>query len=184
MVELHAWLARERDAPSHAVVYGADRDGAALADDLAARGTQVTLVGPQPTIAPDVGRRAKIVLVPRLLEHPRVRCLLDTKIVGVEANRLFVRGPGGEEWVDAPGPVIVSMGVEPRRDLEAAAHELSPRLGVYSVGDASGDGGSVHAALTTATAVASEILAPYRASTRSAPKGQTMLLSGPENGTY
>ena len=158
VVELHSWLARERDAPSHAVVYGADRDGAALADDLAAHGTRVTLVGPQPTIAPDVGRRAKIVLVPRLLAHLRVRCVLDAKIVGVEANRLFVGGPGGEEWVDAPGPVIVSMGVEPRRDLEAAAHELNPRLGVYSVGDASGDGGSVYAALQTVVVTSRELM--------------------------
>ncbi len=165
VVELHDWLGAERAAPAQAVVYGADRDGAAVADDLAAHATHVTLVGPQPTIAPDVGRRAKIALVPRLLEHPHVRTFLDARIVGVESDRLRVRGPGGQEGIHAPGPVIVSMGVQPRRDLDASASELNPRLGVFSVGDASGDGGSVHMALTTAAAVAREILAhPHESS--------------------
>ncbi len=159
VVELHEWLASGRAAPRAVVVYGADRDGAAVADDLAARGTRVTLVGPQPSIAADVGRRAKIVLVPRLLEHPLVRTLLDARIIGTEPSRLLIRGPAGEDWVDAPGPVVVSMGVAPRRDLDAAAIELNPRLGVYSVGDASGDGGSLHLALTTAVDVARKILA-------------------------
>jgi 2,4-dienoyl-CoA reductase-like NADH-dependent reductase (Old Yellow Enzyme family)/thioredoxin reductase len=163
VVELRDWLAGGRQAPSAAVVYGADRDGAAVADDLAARGTSVTLIGPQPTIADDVGRRAKILLVPRLMAHPHVRAYLDTTLLAVDHRRALIRTGGHEEWVEAPGPVIVSMGGEPRRALAAAAERLRPPAGAVVVGDASGDGGTVHAALVTATAAARSILAATRA---------------------
>jgi 2,4-dienoyl-CoA reductase-like NADH-dependent reductase (Old Yellow Enzyme family) len=162
VLDVREWLATGRPPPSAVVVYGADREGAAVADDLAARGSAVTLVGPQPTVAADVGRRAKIVLVPRLLAHPRVRLHLDATLVGADGDRLRIRRGGSEggtaeEWIDAPGPVLVSQGIEPRRDLLAACRALAPRLGVHPVGDAGGDGGSVHAANLTAVAAVRRI---------------------------
>ena len=48
--------------------FGADREAAAVADDLLQKGTQVVMIGPQETIAHDVGRRGKIVLLPRLVQ--------------------------------------------------------------------------------------------------------------------
>jgi 2,4-dienoyl-CoA reductase-like NADH-dependent reductase (Old Yellow Enzyme family)/thioredoxin reductase len=162
VLDVREWLATGRPPPSAVVVYGADREGAAVADDLAARGSAVTLVGPQPTVAADVGRRAKIVLVLRLLAHPRVRLHLDATLVGADGDRLRIRRGGSEggtaeEWIDAPGPVLVSQGIEPRRDLLAACRALAPRLGVHPVGDAGGDGGSVHAANLTAVAAVRRI---------------------------
>jgi hypothetical protein len=89
-----------------------------VADTLAARGTRVLLVGPEPAIAPESGRRAKILAVPRLEANPDVRIVLDSRIVeaespGTDAGRVRVVGPAGEQWLDAPGPLLVSRGVVP-----------------------------------------------------------------------
>jgi hypothetical protein len=66
---------------------------------------------------------------------------------------------GRERTVPAPGELLVSQGIEPRTELLTALRGLTPRLGVHSVGDASGDGGSIHAANVTAADVAARITA-------------------------
>jgi 2,4-dienoyl-CoA reductase-like NADH-dependent reductase (Old Yellow Enzyme family)/thioredoxin reductase len=146
-------------APEAVTIYGADREAAAVADDLLQRGTRVVLIGPQHAIAHDVGRRAKIVLLPRLAAAPNLTTHLSATLVRIEADRILIRHEGGERWVDAPGELLVSHGVEPRTGLLAELRELSPRLGVHTVGDAGGDGGSIHAALVTAADAAVEITA-------------------------
>jgi hypothetical protein len=59
--------------------------------------------------------------------------------------------------VRPPSGLLISHGIEPRTALLDRLRALDPRLGVHSVGDASGDGGSVHAALASAVAVAAQI---------------------------
>jgi 2,4-dienoyl-CoA reductase-like NADH-dependent reductase (Old Yellow Enzyme family)/thioredoxin reductase len=173
VLDVREWLAAGRPAPPAVVVYGADREGAAVADDLAARGSAVTLIGPQTTIAADVGRRAKIVLVPRLLGHPRVRLHLDATLVGADGDRLRIRRGATEDWVEAPGPLLVSRGIEPRRDLVQTIRALAPRFGVHVVGDAGGNGGSVHAVHATAVAVVGEIGERAARAGASAPRNST-----------
>ena len=78
---------------------------------------------------------------------------------------MLIRRAGEVERLPAVGPVLVSVGMEPRRDLVDACRDLTPRLGVHVVGDASGDGGSVHAANETVTAAVRAIVdAAQRAS--------------------
>lgn len=144
-------------APEAVTVYGADREAAAVADDLLLHGTRVVLIGPQQAIAHDVGRRAKIVMLPRLTASENLTTHLSSTVVRVEADRIFIRSEGVEHWVDAPGELLLSHGIEPRADLLADLRALSPRLGVHAVGDAGGDGGSIHAALVTAADAASAI---------------------------
>lgn len=144
-------------APEAVTLYGSDREAAAVADDLLQRGSRVVLVCPQHQFAQDVGRRAKILLLPRLAEAERLTTHLAATIVRVEAEKLLVRDESGERWVDAPGGLLISHGIEPRTALLDRLRALDPRLGVHSVGDASGDGGSVHAALASAVAVAAQI---------------------------
>ncbi|WP_336715292.1 oxidoreductase [Arthrobacter sp. USHLN218] len=108
-------------APPAVTLWGADSVAMSVADTLAARGTAVLLVGPQEVLAPDAGRRAKILAVPRLEANPNVRILLDARIVEFAAGRVRVVGPGGEEWLEAPGELLVSRSVLP---LSAAiSHE-------------------------------------------------------------
>lgn len=120
VVDVRSWLAEHptllaggEAAPRNVTIWGADAVAMSVADTLAARGTRVLLVGPEPVLAPESGRRAKILAVPRLEANPNVRLLLDSRIVEADAKRVRVLGPAGEQWIDAPGPVLVSRGVVP-----------------------------------------------------------------------
>lgn len=152
--------------PASITIFGADREAAAVADDLLQRGTDVVMVGPQPQIAHDVGRRGKIVLLPRLAASTRLTAYLSSVVTAVEHDRIEVRTDGRSRWVDAPGEMLISHGIEPRTDLLGVARSLAPRLGVHTVGDASGSGGSIHAALVTAADVAAHITAQAEATAR------------------
>lgn len=146
-------------APDAVTIFGADREAAAVADDLLQRGTTVVMIGPQETIAHDVGRRAKIVLLPRLAEAENFTAYLSSTLTRVESDRVVISANGRTSTVDAPGELLVSQGIEPRADLLTDLRRLAPRFGVHTVGDASGDGGSIHAANVTAADVAVRITA-------------------------
>ncbi|MFB4280312.1 FAD-dependent oxidoreductase [Nonomuraea sp. MTCD27] len=155
--DVRRWLALGEDVPRACVIWGADREGVAVADHLAAGGAEVLLIGSQPSLAPDVGRRAKILMVPRLTGNPKVRILPETAITSVEADRLLVRSDGHEEWLPAAGPLLISHGVAPRTGLLAACEARRPRLGVHVIGDAGGSGGSIHRCFLAAEEVARTI---------------------------
>ncbi len=157
--DVRDFLRSGEPAPDAVTIYGADREAAAVADDLLAHGSTVVLIGPQQAIAHDVGRRAKIVLLPRLDAAERLTTYLSATVLRVEADRVLIRTGGEQRWVDAPGELLISHGVEPRNELLDQLRGLGPRLGVYAVGDAGGDGGSLHAALVTAAEAAAAISA-------------------------
>ncbi|WP_245650015.1 oxidoreductase [Millisia brevis] len=149
-------------APEAITIYGADREAAAIADDLLGRGTRVVLIGPQETIAHDVGRRAKIVLLPRLAADPNLTAHLSARVVRAEADRALIRDADGERWIDAPGELLLSTGIVPRNDLLGRLRAVAPPLGIHAIGDAGGDGGSIQAALVTAVDAVAEIGARLR----------------------
>ncbi|MFC6372974.1 FAD-dependent oxidoreductase [Nonomuraea thailandensis] len=163
--DVRDWLTLGLEAPRSCVVWGADREGVAVADHLAAGGAEVLIIGSQPSLAPEVGRRAKILLVPRLTENPRVRILLESTISAIEPERLLVRSGDHAEWLPLPGPLpgplLVSHGVvppsRPLSTLLAAFEELRPRLGVHVIGDAGDSGGSLHRCLVAAEEAAGAI---------------------------
>ncbi|MGH3352796.1 MAG: FAD-dependent oxidoreductase [Nocardioides sp.] len=155
--DVRDFLLEKGDTPEQVTIYGADREAAAVADDLLLAGAHVVMVAPQQEIAQDVGRRAKIVLLPRLAEAENLTAHLSATVVRVEADRLLIRTEDGERWVDAPGELLISHGIEPRDALLPELRALAPRLGVYAVGDASGNGGSVQAGLVTGADAVLEI---------------------------
>ncbi|MFI7610851.1 FAD-dependent oxidoreductase [Nonomuraea terrae] len=158
--EVRRWLALgspdSTGVPHTCAVWGADREGVAVADHLAVNGARVLLIGSQPSLAPDVGRRAKILVVPRLMGNPKVRILQASTISAIEPDRLLVRTDGREEWWAMSGPLLISHGVTPRTDLFAAGAR-PPRLGVHRVGDAAGGSGSIHRCFVAAERVARTI---------------------------
>jgi 2,4-dienoyl-CoA reductase-like NADH-dependent reductase (Old Yellow Enzyme family)/thioredoxin reductase len=104
------------DLPAAVTIWGADSIAMSVADTLASRGAAVLLVGPQEVIAPESGRRAKILAVPRLEANPLVRIRLGSTIEEYDGARVRISGPGlpaGGEWLDAPGPLLVSRSVVP-----------------------------------------------------------------------
>ena len=156
VISLRAWLRREQEPPERCVIWGADREGMAVADHLAAQGGEVLIVGAQPVLAPEVGRRAKTLPLARLEGNPRVRVLLDVELQGIRRDRILVSGPAGREWIAASGPVLVSQGVRPVRS--PASPHPAPRLGVHLVGEAAGAEASMRAALAAATSLVSRLL--------------------------
>ncbi|ROZ99020.1 NADH:flavin oxidoreductase [Gordonia sp. OPL2] len=153
--DVRDFLRDGRPAPEAVTIYGADREAAAVADDLLAHGTRVVMIGPQETIAHDVGRRAKIVLLPRLTADPNLTVHLSSRVSAVRGGQILLSTADGERWIEAPGELLVSQGIEPSTELLVQLRPMEPPLGVHMVGDAGRDGGSVHAALVTAVDVAS-----------------------------
>jgi 2,4-dienoyl-CoA reductase-like NADH-dependent reductase (Old Yellow Enzyme family) len=114
--DLRAWLYSAPPDPRECVVWGADTAGMAVADTLASRGVAVLLIGAEQEIAPDSGRRAKILAVPRLRSHPGVRISLGLDVLEITAGKVRV----ADGWLDAPGLVLVSQGIAPARRLVGA----------------------------------------------------------------
>lgn len=126
VLDVREWLAAHpgvldgTDIPAAVTIWGADSVAMSVADTLADRGTAVLLVGPQEVIAPESGRRAKILAVPRLEGNPRVRIRLGATIEEYDGTRVRVSSAGrpegldaSGEWLDAPGVLLVSRSVAP-----------------------------------------------------------------------
>ncbi|MFE5838249.1 FAD-dependent oxidoreductase [Arthrobacter sp. NPDC056493] len=123
VTDVRDWLADHpevlegKDIPDAVTIWGADSVAMSLADTLADRGTAVLLVGPQEVLAPESGRRAKILAVPRLEQNPRVRIRLGATIEEYDGGRIRISGTAGDgagsEWLDAPGSLLVSRSVLP-----------------------------------------------------------------------
>ncbi|MEV7135172.1 FAD-dependent oxidoreductase [Arthrobacter sp. NPDC093128] len=115
----HAGVLDGKYIPGAVTIWGADSVAMTVADTLADRGTAVLLVGPQEVMAPEAGRRAKILAVPRLQANPRVRIRLGATIEEYDGARVRVSSAGGPdgrdggEWLDAPGELLVSRSVAP-----------------------------------------------------------------------
>jgi hypothetical protein len=133
---LEGGLSNGAAVPESVTIWGADSVAMSVADTLAARGTAVLLVGPQETIAPESGRRAKILAVPRLEDNPRFRIRLGSTLEEYDGARIRITGPdtpAGGEWLDAPGDLLVSRSVLPLDGSVPAADrdaELSRAAGV------------------------------------------------------
>ncbi|AXJ09131.1 FAD-dependent oxidoreductase [Arthrobacter sp. PM3] len=142
VVDVRAWLSVHPEildggaGPGAVTIWGADSVAMSVADTLADRGTAVLLVGPQKVIAPESGRRAKILAVPRLEANPRVRIRLGAAIEEYDGARVRISGPGlppGGEWLDAPGPLLVSrsaLPLDPSVPADVRDAQLSAAAGV------------------------------------------------------
>jgi len=118
VLDVRDWLLSGEPVPTACTVWGADGVGMSVADTLASAGTSVLLVGSEHEIAAESGRRAKILAVPRLRANPNVRIILDAAVMAIEHDRVQVQVDGATpEWLDAPGPVLVSHGVLPSSGL-------------------------------------------------------------------
>lgn len=144
VMDVRDWLeTHDRDAPVAAcTIWGADGVAMSVADTLAAHGTAVLLVGEQEQLAPDSGRRAKILALPRLMANPNVWVMLNSTIAELADGRIRVTMAGDAEtdstgeWLDAPGPLLVSHGTAPAENESELAAQLSIRHPVYAAGSA------------------------------------------------
>jgi 2,4-dienoyl-CoA reductase-like NADH-dependent reductase (Old Yellow Enzyme family) len=139
VVDVRRWLATGARFPvdQPVTVWGADRVGVAVADAIAVRGGSVLLIGPQTELAPEAGRREKILVIPRLADNPTVQVQLGSTLETVEEQRLLVGHEGQLTWHDRPGLLLVSRGVISVRP--AWLDELNEDLPMHVIGDAASE---------------------------------------------
>lgn len=168
VADLREWLDRSPPVPDEqtVTVWGADRTGVAAADVLAGQGARVLLLGAQPDLAPEAGRREKILVVPRLRANRRVRIELGATLEAIEPDRLLVGREGAREWQEISGPVLVSQGTVPVRPSLGHGNWKTYVIGEASLGAAqaptlvaavSPPAGSADAAIREGAAVGREI---------------------------
>jgi 2,4-dienoyl-CoA reductase-like NADH-dependent reductase (Old Yellow Enzyme family)/thioredoxin reductase len=155
---LTAWLREglERPLEPRYLVWGADRDGTAVADHLAANGARVVLIGSQAEPAEDVGGRAKLLELARLRTNPRVELVMGATVERINDDGLRVRDPRGGREIAGAAPILVSMGRDGAASIAADIAAAAPAKSVITVGDAAGQGGWTAIAIRhAATAVES-----------------------------
>lgn len=116
VVDIRRWLDENgTDAAVEAVtIWGADAVAMSVADTLASRDVSVLMVGQQSQIAPESGRRAKILAVPRLMANPLVQIFLESEITAYRDGQICMTNNKREQWLHAPGPLLISQGVAAR----------------------------------------------------------------------
>jgi 2,4-dienoyl-CoA reductase-like NADH-dependent reductase (Old Yellow Enzyme family)/thioredoxin reductase len=161
VVELTEWLRRhaQGEVDSHYVIWGADRNGAAVADHLAVAGAQVTLIGAQAEPAEDVGARAKLMPLARLTSNPRVRLVMNASVEAIGDREIEVRDHGGTQVIAGAGRVLVSQGGDGATSLAPAVKASAPDKTVMAVGDAGGHGGWAGVAIRNAAESVTAFLA-------------------------
>lgn len=161
VVDVREWIRGGRrivPGPTH-TVWGTDREAIAVADDIATRGGRVLLVGANEELAPDVGARAKILVVPRLLDHPAVEVRLATNVVGITGSTLVIESAGSRETKAVMGLVLVSQGVVADTTLVAACRKSGMAGRMHVIGDAAGRGGRAAECITDGAELARALVA-------------------------
>ncbi|HEX6338795.1 MAG TPA: FAD-dependent oxidoreductase [Jiangellaceae bacterium] len=160
LVEVRDWLRHGADPPDrHVTVWGADRVGVAVADDLAGRGYDVLLVGSQQELAPDAGAREKLPAVERLRASSRVTIHLGTSIETIGDDHLICGREGSLFTLHYPGIVIASHGALPAPAvIDPEEHGLTADR-VKLAGDALGDAATIDHATASGRAAALAVVA-------------------------
>lgn len=165
VVEVREWLLRgDMHSNSELItVWGADRAGVVVADDLADRGYDVLIVGSQHELAPDAGAREKLPAVERLLASPRVTIHLGTSVESIDDDHLICGRGGALFTLRNPGLLIASHGALPAPIMiDPQAHGLSAGR-VMLAGDALGAAPTIDHATASGRAAAFAMVSAFTA---------------------
>ncbi|MFV2177596.1 FAD-dependent oxidoreductase [Actinomadura sp. LOL_016] len=161
VIGLREWLRRGGPPPQRCTIWGADREAMAVADQFAAQGGEVLIIGAESVLAPEAGPRARVLQISRLERNPNVHVHLDTRIRQIGTDHLTAEGPDGPVTLRTAGPLLISQGVRRFQGIGPSDH---------LAGEAAGAGPSMHAALRSAAMVAGRVLDAFSRS-RPAPMG-------------
>ena len=118
VVGIREWLRRGPSvADGEVTVWGADRCGVYVADELAGQGRTVTVVARQDELAPDAGARERLPALERLTSAPNVVVHLEAVVEEVHDRELVISVGGDARTVAAEGPVLASLGAVPLRSV-------------------------------------------------------------------
>lgn len=118
--DIREWLASDPDTPTAVTIIGGDREAVAVGYDLANKGTAVTIIAEEDEIGLDVGRRAKILTLPYLLNADNVTVYANSRVERFELPYLQIRTPEGLVRHEVTGPVLTTLGAEVTTDLTGA----------------------------------------------------------------
>ncbi|MFD0690895.1 oxidoreductase [Actinomadura fibrosa] len=158
VIDIRHWLRQPSVPPERCTIWGADQTAMAVADHLAAHGSEVQIITAREALAPEVGPRARMLTETRLTENPRVRILLRHRVRRIATDYLVVDGPNGRRTVPTHGPVLVSHGVLPAPPPRATPTDATAYR-IRIVGEATTGIPSMHAALQDARTAMEEFLA-------------------------
>ena len=113
------------------VIIGGGQVGVELAEHLAERGTEVTIVEMLPAVAGDMFPAVKQPLMFQL-EGYNVRILTNTYAKEIKSDGLLIERNDSEEFIPADA-VIISTGVRPQNELANLIKAFVPE--VYNIGD-------------------------------------------------
>jgi len=115
-------------------VIGGGEMGLEVADHLAHRGKQVTVIEMLPEVGSDVPKNTRPVLFERLQNH-RVEVMTRTVLRKIEGGTIVVEKDGKELRLDGFDHIVLALGFAPDQSL---AHKLkATRENVHVIGDAS-----------------------------------------------
>jgi len=128
-----AWqvLKEEISVGSKVVVLGGGEVGAETAEYLATKGKQVTIVEMLDSIATDVDRNSRLLLI-LSLDELGVKVLTKATAKEVTDRGVVIDYRGKEEFLEAD-TVVLALGAQPNRELAEQIKELDVEL--YLVGD-------------------------------------------------
>ena len=170
VVGLREWLRTGARTPGEPfVVWGADRAGVYVADELAGAGHPVTVVGAQATLAPDGGAREKLPAVERLTTSPLVTLHLGCSLEAVLDDAVVLARGGVRTTVAAAGRLLVSQGTVPATEPGGPWESLDGPLVLEVVHDT--DGATFDGALRAGRSAAERALTALGPAERSLPAG-------------
>lgn len=160
VVDIREWIraAVPVESTRRYTIWGGDREAVAVADDIHHRGGRLLIIGGGDELAADVGARAKILVLPRLLASESVEVHLNANVLEIRPTTVVIDEAGGVVTLDSDGPFIVSQGVVAQSTLVEICRQLAPVGGTYCVGDAAGRGGLIAECVADGAATAREIL--------------------------
>lgn len=155
VVDVRDWLRTGMGTPDKRVtVWGADRVGVFVADELAGRGYEVLLVGPQADLAPDAGAREKLPAVERLRAARNVAIELRVGVEAIGATDMTCSRDGERFTLENPGLILASHGLTPAPlAIDPTAWGL-PRERLLVAGDAENGASTIDHATASGRAAA------------------------------
>lgn len=167
VIDVRDWLrTQSRPAVPDVIVWGADRAGVYVADDLVGRGHRVTVIGPQPELAPDAGARERLPTVERLRSSSAVAMHLGVGVELIADDAITCSRDGERFTVQGAGPVLASHGVVPMSVTELPELDGLDAT-IVPVGDAAG-GSTIDHAISSGREAVEQIVAALAGGTAAA----------------
>ncbi|MBT9143259.1 MAG: Cinnamate reductase [Dehalococcoidia bacterium] len=131
VIMARALLQKDQDTGAQVVIIGGGQIGLEVAELLAERGKQITIVEMLAEVGHDMAFLPKLPLMINLRDYG-VKILTKAKAKAIQPDGIIVERMGKEEFIEADS-IIIAVGAKSENNLETELRGVIPLL--YSVGD-------------------------------------------------